>query len=209
MIAWTRLLAALVLCTWLWVPNALAQDDAAPLDVLLRPQDEEVEVNFDVTGAFTEDFRRRFVGGITSRVRIRMFLLDTLRREIASAERKCEMRFDVWEELIQLKVQDGSTASRQWLRVVDEAFRACGQVSIILGEQDDYLRRPAPRLIVEVALNPVSDELLERTREFMSNPRGGGGGRSIFSAIARLFRSNKSAGGEVFLFASSPLQGVP
>jgi hypothetical protein len=170
---------------------------------------ERVVLDFDVTGAFTEDFRRRFVGGITSRVRIRMFLLDAQRREVAEAERSCEMRFDVWEELIQVKVRDDDRVSRRWLRVVDQAFQRCGQIAVELGRPTDFRQRPAPRLLVEVALNPVSDELLERTREFMSNPQGGGGGRSIFSAIARLFRSSKSASGEEFLFASSPLKGVP
>jgi hypothetical protein len=185
----------------LWATPAWAQEPA-PLAVEVM-EGATPQVRFDVTNAFTEEFRRRFLGGITGRVRIRAFLLDDQRREIAEAERTCEMRFDVWDEIVRVRIQDGAEVQREMVRLVDAAFRRCGRVVIPLGRPADYRR--GPRLLVEVALNPVSEELLERTREFMSNPGLSGGGRSIFSAIARLFRSKASASGEVFLFASSRL----
>jgi len=185
----------------LWATPALAQEPA-PLAVRVVDA-ERPRVRFDVTNAFTEDFRRRFLGGITGRARIRVFLLGPQRQELAEAQRTCEMRFDVWDEIVRVRIQDGAEVQREIVRLVDAAFRRCGQVAIPLGRPADY--RKSPRLLVEVALNPVSEELLERTREFMSNPGGTAGGRSIFSAIARLFRSEASASGEVFLFASPRL----
>ncbi|MEM6862524.1 MAG: hypothetical protein AAF627_17455 [Myxococcota bacterium] len=191
----------LVVVALLFSIPARAQDPASlPVRIAL---DERPRLSFDVTNAFTEGFRRRFLGGITGRVRIRAFLLDRERRELAEAERTCEMRFDVWDEIVRVRIQDGAEVQREIVRLVDAAFRRCGEVEIPLGRPEDY--QAGPRLLVEVALNPVSEELLERTREFMSNPGGSGSGRSIFSAIARLFRSKASASGEVFLFASPRL----
>lgn len=183
--------------------RAWAQEPA-PLSAEVVRRGTSTRVVFDVTGAFTEDFRRRFVGGMTSRARIRVFLLGPDRRELAEARRECEMRYDVWDELVRLEIRDGGDVQRDMMQLVDRSIRRCGEVELAIGAPADFAR--GARLLVEVALNPVSEELLERTREFMSNPRGGGGRGSIFSAIARLFRSSEGAEGETFLFASPPLR---
>jgi hypothetical protein len=164
-------------------------------------------VSYDVTNAFTESFRRRFLGGITSRVRIRTLFVDLDGDEIGRFERRCEMRFDVWDEVALVRVTDDATDRQLLFRLVDRALRACGVLEQVPMIPIGLLPDRGFRILAEVALNPVSEELLEKTREFMSNPSGSSGNRpSFFGAIARFFRSDRSAQGESFLFRSTPLR---
>jgi len=186
--------------------RARAQTSDAPLDVGARTENGVVRVTYDVTNAFTESFRRRFLGGITSRVRIRTLFVDLDGDELGRFERRCELRFDIWDEVAYVRVEDDSTQVRRVYRLVDRALEACGVVEDVAMVPAGVLPRSGFRILAEVALNPVSEELLEETREFMSNPSGSSGNRqSFFGAIARFFRSNRTAQGESFLFRSRPL----
>ena len=92
--------------------------------------------------------------------------------------------------------------------LIDEALKECGEIRG-LPVADTVLLRDgqAFRVHVAVALNPVSPDLLERTKEFLSNPRGSTSGRpqAFFGAVAQFFRSDSDALGEVFQFRSRPL----
>ena len=186
---------------------AFAQSSDAPLPVELDRRGGALAVSYDVTTAFTESFRRRFLGGITSRVRIRTLFVDLDGDEIGRFERLCEMRFDIWDEVAFVQVTDDATDRRLLFRLVDRALRACGVFEEAPMVPAGLLPDQGFRILAEVALNPVSEELLEQTREFMSNPSGSSGNRpSFFGAIARFFRSDRSARGESFLFRSTPLR---
>lgn len=186
--------------------SSYAQASDAPLAVGVGRSGPRLTVTYDVTTAFTEAFRRRFLGGITSRVRIRTLFVDLGGDEIGRSERRCEMRFDVWDEVAFVQVTDDEDEQRRPFRIVDRALRACGVLDAVEMLPARVLPDRGFRILSEVALNPVSEELLEKTREFMSNPSGSSGNRlSFFGAIARLFRSDRSAQGESFLFRSAPL----
>ncbi|NJK89289.1 MAG: hypothetical protein HC923_07695 [Myxococcales bacterium] len=184
-----------------------AQTSDAPLGVGLEVEDERLEVSFDVTNAFTEAFRRRFLGGITSRARIRTIFVDSSGREFGRFERVCEMRFDVWDELAYVRISDEPDVRSSAYRLVDDALSACGSVDSVDMLPVSVVPLESFRVLTEVVLNPVSEELLDKTREFMSNPSGASPSRpSIFGALARLFRSNDAARGESFLFRSPELR---
>lgn len=187
-------------------PSAWAQEEPAPLAVNLGVDvNQVVTAELNVTSSFTEQFRKKLGGGLTSRVLIEVVLQDASGNDLSVRVRSCQLRLDVWDDLYYVGVRDGSRQRRGTFASVDEALAACGAVSDfqlvdleLLGSGTSY------RVLVNVALNPVSPELLERTREFMSNPRGSAGGRprAFFGAVARLFRSDAAAGGETFAFKS-------
>ncbi len=186
------------------VPAAWAQQSDAPLSVELGTADGSLTVSYDVTASFTEEFRRRMLSGITSRARIRTLVIDARGDVLARLERRCEIQFDVWDEVAYLLIDEGS-AQRQIFRRVDLALSRCGRLSNLSIVPLRVLPESGFRVLSEVALNPVSEELLEKTREFMSNPGGSGASRgSFFRTIARFFRSDNDASGESFLFRSPP-----
>jgi hypothetical protein len=188
---------------------ASAQDEPSPIAVKLGvDQNQVVTAELNVTSTFTEQFRKKLGGGLTSHVLIEVVLQDPSGNDLAVRVRSCQLRLDVWDDVVYVGVRDGSRQKRGTFAVIDAALGACGVVSDFqLADYELFQKPDGYRVLVNVALNPVSPELLERTREFMSNPRGSGGGRprAFFGAVARLFRSDGSAGGETFAFKSKAL----
>jgi hypothetical protein len=183
------------------------RDDPAPLEVTLARGSRLVTASFDVTSAFTEQFRKRLNGGILSTVEIEMKLLDEQEVEVASSRRRCDLRLDIWDDVLLLRIQDPERTQRRRYIVVDDALKACGNVDrIMIADGALLTRQSGYRLYVAVNLNPVSEDLLERSREFSSNPRGGTGrAPSLLGGVARLFHGNSTAGGETFYFRSQML----
>jgi hypothetical protein len=195
---------------WLLVAAMLAgqpNPEAAPVAVTLQKGSRIVTASFDVTSAFTEQFRKRLNGGILSTVEIQMKLIDADNAEVASTSRRCDLRLDIWDDVLLVRIQDPERTQRKRHIILDEGIKACGMVDRIMIADGALLTRPnGYRLYVAVNLNPVSEELLERSREFSSNPKGGGGRPpSLLGGVAKLFHGDANAGGETFYFRSQTL----
>lgn len=196
---------------WMFLAGLLTgqpAEEPAPLRVTLARGSRIVTGSFDVTSAFTEQFRKRLNGGILSTVEIEMKLLDADDAEVASTKRRCDLRLDIWDDVLLVRIQDPERTQRKRFIVVDDGLKACGKVDrIMLADGALMTRRSGYRLFVAVNLNPVSEELLERSREFSSNPKGSGTGRppSLLGGVARLFHGDSTAGGETFYFQSQML----
>ena len=196
---------------WLLLTVLLAgqpSDEPEPLIVSLQKGSRQVNASLDVTSAFTEQFRKRLNGGILSIVEIQMKLLDADNAEVASTSRRCDLRLDIWDDVLLLRIQDPERIQRKRFIVVDDGLKACGLIDRILLADGALLTQPSGyRLYVAVNLNPVSEDLLERSREFSSNPKGGGAGRapSLLGGVAKLFHGDSTAGGETFYFRSQML----
>jgi hypothetical protein len=189
---------------------ALADDEeAAPRTATQGVNGGEAVAGFDVTSAFTEAFRHRLAGGLTSRVVIEMTLVDENDLPLGYSVRECQLRMDVWDDVLYVLIRDANRpAIRKKLLLIDEGLKSCGQVDkAVLADFASVPRRPSYRLAVAVSLNPVSSELLQHTREFMANPNDTrpGNSTSFFGTVARLFISKPNMGGERFVFRSGPL----
>ncbi len=199
---------ALVVLLGLYAHSASAQPEHAQLQAELRLVSQTIATRYDITAAFTEDFRRRLRGGLTSRVLIETLLLSPSSDVLSARVRTCELRLDVWDDLVYARIRDSTRVRRHTFRLIDDALRACGQVDTAIADQAMLTRAKGYRVQSTVSLNPVSEELLERTREFTANPRGNAGGRprAFFGAVSRLFRAESDIRGTVFVFRSAPLR---
>ncbi|MEL6185543.1 MAG: hypothetical protein AAFU79_13055, partial [Myxococcota bacterium] len=129
---------------------------------------------------------------------------------VGRGRRTCRLLYSLWDEQIYVQVEDLGGAPRD-VATFDElpgALRACGVVEGLpvalagaLTLADGY------RLRVRVVLNPVSEELVERSRRFISNPSGGAQGRSdtVLGAVAHLFSREGGALGDTTDFEMGPL----
>jgi hypothetical protein len=192
----------------LYAHSARAQPEPARLQAELRTLGQTIATRYDVTVAFTEDFRRRLRGGLTSRILIETLLVGPGNDVLSARVRTCELRLDVWDDLVYARISDSTRVGRHTFRLIDDALRACGQVDIAIA--DPAMMTKSTGYIVQstVSLNPVSEALLERTREFTANPRGDAGGRprAFFGAVSRLFRAESDIRGTVFIFRSQRLR---
>ena len=203
------LLAVVVLVMSTSPAYSQSDDDASPLEVGLELQQDSVLTSFDVTSAFTDRFRRKLGGGLKSQIVIEMSLRDASDVEVASNIRECQLRLDIWDDLLSVGFREADRQRRQRTSVIDRGLAFCGRVEgARLGRLALLTRGDGYRLHVTVTLNPVSEELLQKTREFLANPRGRptGGQRTIFGAVSRFFSSNSASGEERFVFLSPPLR---
>ena len=185
-----------------------ADDEATPINVKLALSGDAVVASFDVTHAFTEPFRKRLQNGLTSRTVIEMRLFDPDDRPLAQTSRRCRFQFDVWDEVMDVRVEDGRKKHDPVRRrLIDDGLRDCGRVTAAkLANRGLLQKRRGYHIEVLVQLNPISDEQIQRAREFMSNPRSSRTrSRSFFGAVAGFFSGTPEYRDDEFLFRSQLL----
>jgi len=129
---------------------------------------------------------------------------------VAITGRVVEVLYDVWDETYTVSLRDGRAAGPSRRTAADPvALRR------LLSEARDLDLGPlAPlppgrfRLEARVELNPVSQELMARTRELLANPatagRPGATSRSVLGAMAGYLLREPEPGDDVVLLRSRP-----
>jgi len=141
---------------------------------------------------FNEQSRQRLDSGFWNQVVVRI----TTRREgrqspVSLAVRTCRVRYELWEEVYEVQIEDhrGRTSSR--LATADEAIAQCTVLHRFPVASLSALEPGTYSLDVVVELNPVSPELLESIRHWLRSPQGGrrpvGPGDSFFGSVVSIF----------------------
>ena len=199
---------------FLAIPSILWADEFTPLPATIGIRGQQLHASFDVSNAFTEGFRQRLSSGLLSQALIEIAVRTTQGKSIGHTQRRCKMRLDMWDDLVRVQLQDGRTTHPvREHPLIDDGIRSCGVIESIpiLDASTEISPLVSFYLEVTVSLNPISPELLERTREFTANPRGGSmsKSRNFFTAVARLFSSSSQIASETFYFRSSRFPSTP
>jgi hypothetical protein len=208
-----RAAAAALLALAVAPATAGAAPSAAPepLEARVETVQDAVRVSADLSAAFPAQLERQLANGLTNVVAIHVALLPARGRGVAAIfAREVEVLYDVWEEIFHVTVRD--PASPRGRRAT---FDHWGELQTFLGDlrgvrlsPDTSLAGDAWVVQVRVELNPISKELLERTRELISDPTAGsrsGPSRSVLGAMAS-YLLRAEPGTNVRVFRSSPLQ---
>lgn len=202
------LVCSTMLVVALWGSTARADDDASPLYVTLGRIGDSVTASFDVKSALTERFRKRLSNGLTSRVVVDMRLIDPNDRPIATTSRRCFFQWDIWDEVLEVRIEDGPIRKQTLKRkLLERGMRDCALMTDVLIAHRTLLTVKGDyHLEVFVQLNPISEEQLQRAKGFMSNPRSSrvGRPRSFFDTVLSIFGGQKYRDDE-FLFRSQLL----
>lgn len=200
-------LAALLAAFALAVPAAGPE----PLPAQLAVRNGRVEAGVDLAAAFPPSMERQLGNGLTNVVAVYVSVVpEGSRQPVAIDGRIVEILFDVWEETYAVTVKDARTprGARRVLRDFG-ALRAflAHEKEIDLGPLSE-LPGGAFRIEARVEVNPVSKELLQRTREYIANPPAGGrpgsASRSVLGAMASFLLREPDAGSDSRLFRSRP-----
>lgn len=205
---WTA--ALFVSTTLLGVSVSVSAAEVRPLEVRLRVENERVTADFSVAPAVDDEFRRRVDGGLESRVEIATRLLDARGETVGRGGRTCKLLYSLWDEqvFLTLKDDDQPRARVFVFDTVEPAIAACVEVAgLSVGLAGALSLAKGYRLQVRVVLNPVSEDMVERSRQFITNPRGGARARpnAVLGAVAELFGGWEGALGGVSAFVSPPL----
>lgn len=207
-----RALARAVLAAAALLPAAsLALADAVPLplEISLEARQGRLVARANLRQAFPDELRRTFASGLSSVVVLQVSLVpERGELPVGLYAREIDVRFDVWEETYAVTVKDPQSPRGRRL-----VARSWEELRTLLADARDLDLGPlaaldgaAPcALHARVELNPISRELLERTREFIFNPpsgvRGSSPSRSVLGAMASYLLQGEESG-EVLRFRS-------
>lgn len=153
-----------------------------------------------------DDIARKLPSGIPTVILLRAYVFEEgAENPIALTAKSCRVTWELWEEVFTFKVQQpgGETtpspapnlegvlnrcATAQGLPVIDRARLTPGRSYVIQG-------------LVEV--NPVSQEMLDRIKKWVSRPSGAttiGAGDALFSSFVGLFVTRIGAADRILKF---------
>jgi hypothetical protein len=189
---------------------AQASDTPRPLASTLTAKDGRLLAALDLSPAFPQDLKRTLSNGLSNIIVLHVALVPEHGEEPAALYgREVDVLYDVWEETYAVTVKDATNP-----RGAHRSFRSFEELHAFLTEARAIdlgslaeLGSKSWVLRTRVELNPVSQELLERTREFIANPSTGGRGgpsRSVLGAMASYLLRGADPGAEVALLQSAP-----
>lgn len=191
--------------------GAAARDVPRPPPSALAAEEGRLIAVVELDSAFPSDLQKRLSNGLTNIIAIHVALVPELGGPPAALYgREIDVLYDVWEERYGVTVKDpASPAGRSQNFSTFEALRAflARASGVELGPLDQL---GTGRWVTQtrLELNPVSRELLERTREFIANPgaggRGGSPSRSVLGAFASYLLRSADAGADVHQLRSPP-----
>jgi hypothetical protein len=204
------LAAALALALGWSAPAAAASP--APLDAGLSVSQGHLAASLDLSPAFGQALQRRFGNGLTNVVAIFVSVVpEDGGPPVVVTGRVVEVLYDVWEEAYTVTTRD-----ERLQRPVRRSAGDFAALRRLLGETRAVDLGPVAllppgryRVEARVEVNPVSRELMQRTRELLANPAagrpgGGGRGRSVLGAMASYLLREPDPGEDVWLFRSGP-----
>ncbi len=185
---------------------ALATD---PVPANLTGRDGHAIAALDLGAALPADLATRLGNGLQNVLAIFVGVVPAGADEpTAGIARVLEILFDVWEETWTVTIRDAQSPGGRRTVVATAA-----ELRRILAHGADADLGPAAQLpatfslVVRIDVNPVSPELLARTREYLAGAAGrpGGTSRSVLGAVAGFLLRQPDDEGEVLLLRSSPL----
>ncbi|HET9552694.1 MAG TPA: hypothetical protein VFP50_06980 [Anaeromyxobacteraceae bacterium] len=207
-----RPLAAAALAALLAAPAGAAAATPDPLPATVASARGRIAVSLDLSAAFAPALERRLGNGLTNVVTVFVALVPEADGEpVAVTGRFVEVLYDVWDEAYAVTIRD-ARLSRPVRRTAGD-FAALRR---LLADGRDLDLGPAALLPAgpfhveaRVEINPVSRELMQRTRELLANPaagtRPGAGTRSVLGAMAGYLLREPDAGDDVHLLRSRVL----
>ncbi|HET7755149.1 MAG TPA: hypothetical protein VFK85_14670 [Anaeromyxobacteraceae bacterium] len=181
------------------------------LDVRVEAVRGTLRVSADLSAAFPPELERQLGNGLTNVVALHVAIVPARGGgALAIFPREVEVLYDVWEETFLVTVRDPTTPRGRRVSLATWA-----QLKALLGDLSGVPLGPIQALgdgawavQVRVELNPISKELLERTRELIADPTAGsrsGPSRSVLGAMAG-YLLRAEPGTHVRVFRSDPFQ---
>lgn len=158
----------------------------------LARQGGKLTISLGLQDLFTERDVDRLLSGFTTRVLIRAVVQRIEDDEVvAEAIRVAEVVYDLWDEKLRVRLSSGNPPSIQ-IHVAKDSWAAMQLASTLVAFPVTDLDRLVPgiayRIRIRADLNPISEELLQNLRRWLSTPTGRGrSGENFFGSLLRVF----------------------
>ncbi|MBN2359055.1 MAG: hypothetical protein JXR83_06350 [Deltaproteobacteria bacterium] len=136
--------------------------------------------------------RDRIKSGLTNRLVVDAHLEpEGFGRPLFTVRRTIEIVFDLWDEHYLVKLEGAGPTQQARVATLDEVASLLRRpIRVELGAAAACERGRRYRADVTLTVNPVSEQVLERSREMMTSTPGereGSSARSLLGSVARLF----------------------
>jgi hypothetical protein len=194
------LLAAALLAAATFVPSAARADDEQPEAAAQLPSRNAnfawdktlLRASFSFRDILDKALADKLSSGLPNVLAMRAYVLregdDT---PIALAVRTCRIVFDLWDEVYRIKIS-GPGGERDIAAInVEGVLRQCAEARDLPVADRALLTAGRPHFLgVIVELNPISPQMLEQMRRWVSRPTGSTGigpGDALFGSFVGLF----------------------
>jgi hypothetical protein len=190
--------------------GVLAHDAPSTLPWSAQVRSGRIVASVDLAPAYPATLQRLLSNGLTNVIALHVSLAPERGGDpVALQARTVDVLYDVWDETYGVTVRDAAHPSGR-----TRTFRRYDELRAFLSAAADVDLGPIGELgdgrwvlVTRIEVNPVSRELLQRTREFIANPtasgRGGAPSRSVLGAMASYLLRTADPG-DVHQFRSAP-----
>lgn len=166
--------------------------------------------SFSFTDMVDGDVRKKLSSGLPTVIAMRAYLLrEGEANPAALAVRTCKVSFDLWEEVYRIKTS-GPGGERDTAALnVEGVFRNCFQaVKLPVADRSLVVAGKPHFLGVIVEVNPVSPQMIDQMRKWVTRPAGSTGigpGDALFGSFVGLFVREIGKADRTLRFRTQPL----
>lgn len=157
-----------------------------------------IEISASFSEMFTNKFKHRLSSGFTCQIIMNVSLLeDGHKKPMAQSVVQTSILYDIWEESFTVNFEGPFKQKKMQIQSMQDIIDKCGSLNNLplrpkqLLDSDD---RKKYRLRVDITINPTSEVLRRKVREYLANPEGRsyvGSPRSFFGSFSKIFVSER------------------
>ncbi len=128
---------------------------------------------------------------------------------LATTAQTCRVTWHVWEEAYRLEIsRPGEIRPPTWTTTIEGVLRRCAEVHRLLTATRSQVVGDGPLVLqAKVQVNPVSEEVLQKIKRWVSRPAGtstAAPGDALFSTFTGLFLQRIGDAERVLVFSMRP-----
>jgi hypothetical protein len=128
---------------------------------------------------------------------------------LATTAQTCRVTWHVWEEAYRLEIsRPGEIRPPTWTTTIEGVLRRCAEVHRLLTATRSQVIGNGPLVLqAKVQVNPVSEEVLQKIKRWVSRPTGtstAAPGDALFSTFTGLFLQRIGEAERVLVFSTKP-----
>jgi hypothetical protein len=195
-----RILLAMLILGSIFARPAFAQDPPAPVAAASLPKRQAnfawdktlLRASFSYRDALTQALIDKLSNGLPTVIAMRAAVIeDGKTTPVAAAVRSCRVVYDLWDEVYRIHVTSAGGESDTAVINIEGVMRRCAEARDMVVVDKSLLKTGTAYFLgVIVDVNPVSTEMLEQMRHWVSRPTGSTGigpSDALFGSFVGLF----------------------
>lgn len=151
-----------------------------------------LNASFSFRDVIDKAMAEKLASGLPQQIAMRAYVLrEGETSPVALAVRTCKVSFDLWEDVYRLKISESGKDTDAAAFNLDGVLRKCAEVRDLPVAERSLLTAGKPHFLgVIVEVNPISPQMLEQMRKWVSRPAGSTGigpTDALFGSFVGLF----------------------